>query len=119
MNTVQKIGYAGLASALAVQQSFAAISFGDNKVQGNIAGSQNTADVAIQNLVANVMLFLAIVAVLYGIYGGFLIVTAGGEEDKVKKGRTIIFQVVIGLVVIFLANSIVQWLLRSIFTSGT
>ena len=113
MNTIQKIGYAGLASALLINQSFA-IDFGGSRVDPNIKGAQDTADSAVQRLVGNVLLFLAIVAVLYGIYGGFLMVTAGGDEEKVKKGRTIIFQVLIGLVVIFLANSIVQWLLTLI-----
>ena len=82
-------------------------------------GSDNTAEVAVQNLLSNAMIFLGILAVVYGIYGGFLIVTAGGEEDKVKKGKTILTQVAIGLVVIFLANSIIQWVLTKIFISGT
>lgn len=40
--------------------------------------------------------------------------TAGGDEEKVKKGRTILIQVGIGLIVIFLANSIVQFVLTKI-----
>ncbi len=40
--------------------------------------------------------------------------TAGGEEEKMKKGRTILIQVAIGLVVIFLANSVVQFVLQRI-----
>jgi len=59
-------------------------------------------------------MFLALIGVCYGLWGGFQIVTAGGEEEKVKKGRTILIQVAIGLVVIFLANSIVQWVLTKI-----
>ena len=60
------------------------------------------------------MTFLAILAVVYGLYGGFLMLTAGGEEEKMKKGRTILIQVAIGLIVIFLANSIVQFVLTKI-----
>ncbi len=55
------------------------------------------------------MLYLSLVAVMYGIWGGFQIVTAGGDEEKVKKGRTILIQVVIGIIVIWLAGSVVQW----------
>jgi len=101
-----------------MQQSYAAINFGGSSVQQNISGSQNTADVTIQNLVGNVMLFLGIVAVLYGLYGGFLILTAGGDEANVKKGKTILLQVAIGLVVIFLANSIVQWILGKVLSNA-
>ena len=49
------------------------------------------------------------VTVMYGIWGGFQIVTAGGDEEKVKKGRTILIHVVIGIIVIWLAGSVVQW----------
>ena len=42
--------------------------------------------------------------------------TAGGDEDKVSTGRKILIQVALGLVVIFLANSIVQFVLSRILT---
>ncbi len=70
-----------------------------------------------QTLITNALAFLAILGVVYGIYGGFQIITAGGDEEKVKKGRTIIIQVLIGLVVIFLANSIVEWVITSVLAS--
>lgn len=116
MTKLQKVGYAALAVGLVGIQNVAAIDFGRQRVESQITGATGTADTAIQRLVANVLMFLAILAVLYGIYGGFLIMTAGGDEEKVKKGRTIIFQVIIGLIVIFLANSIIQWVLEKILT---
>ncbi len=109
MKTVTKMAYASLASVFVANQAFAGIDFG--KAQDNISGTADKADAAIQNLISTALTFLAILAVVYGIYGGFLIMTAGGEEEKVKKGRTIILQVVIGLIVIYLANSIVAWVL--------
>jgi hypothetical protein len=71
--------------------------------------STNTADVTIQNLINQAMMYISILAVCYGIWGGFQIITAGGDEEKVKKGRTILIQVVIGIIVIWLAGSIVKW----------
>lgn len=123
MKTLTKIGYATLATALVAEQTFAqgaggTSMFGYTNVQGNIQGSTGTADKTIQNLISNALLFLAILAVVYGIYGGFLMMTAGGEEDKMKKGRTILLQVAIGLVVIFLANSIVSFVLTNILKPG-
>ncbi len=110
---MKSLALASTAFALTTLQTFA-IDFGGTKVQTNVQGTGTTADVAVQNLVSNAMIFLGIVAVLYGIWGGFLMVTAGGDEEKVKKGRTILVQVAIGLVVIFLANSIVQFVLSQI-----
>ena len=116
MQLLKKVGFISLASLATLEQSFAAINFGAQNVQSNVSGTSNTADTAVQNLVGNAMLFLGIVAVLFGLYGGFLILTAGGEDDKVKKGKTILIQVALGLVVIFLANSIIQWVLTKILT---
>lgn len=74
--------------------------------------STNSAEVTVQNLMDRALLFLSIMAVLYAIWGGFQIITAGGDEEKVKKGRTIIIQVVIGIIVIWLARSIVTWVIN-------
>ncbi|MDD5376714.1 MAG: hypothetical protein PHH16_01220 [Candidatus Gracilibacteria bacterium] len=114
MQILKKVGFITLASLASLEQSFAAINFGGSNVATGIQGDSGTADTVIQRLVGNVMFFLGIIAVMYGLYGGFLILTAGGEDDKVKKGKTILIQVGIGLVVIFLANSIVQWVLGKI-----
>ncbi|PID87575.1 hypothetical protein CSB07_00655 [Candidatus Gracilibacteria bacterium] len=56
--------------------------------------------------------FLYLLAVIYGIYGGFTILTASSDDEKVKKGRTIIIQSIIGLIIIFLASTIVNLVLE-------
>lgn len=117
MNTTQKLAYSAFAAMAVAPSTFAAIQFDNNKVQSGLKGSEQQADSAIQTLITNFMIFLALIAVCYGLYGGFLMLTAGGDEDKVKKGRTILLQVALGLVVIFLANSIVQFILKSILGS--
>jgi len=114
MSTLKKIGFISLATLASFKQTFAAIDMGGSKVQQNVSGSSNDAATASQNIVGNIMLFIGVIAVMYGIYGGFLILTAGGEDTKVKQGKTIIIQVAIGIVVIFLANSIVQLILGKI-----
>ena len=114
MNTIQKIGFTAIGLLSTTASTFAAISWGSDKVSSSLKWSEATADSAVQTLIGNFMMFLALIGVCYGLWGGFQIVTAGGEEEKVKKGRTILIQVLIGLVVIFLANSIVQWALQKI-----
>lgn len=83
----------------------------DKPIDPGIVGNPETADIAVQKLVATAAGFLWILGVIYAIWGWFNIMTAGGEEDKVKKGKSIILQAAIGLVVIWLANSIVQWII--------
>jgi len=48
---------------------------------------------------------LALVTV-FTIWGGFLIVTAGGEAEKVSKGRDFVIYATVGLIVAFLSKVI-------------
>lgn len=93
-----------------------AIDFGEGKLNTEIKGANQTADVAVQQIVANITTFLYIIAVLLALWGGFQILTASGDEEKVKKGKNVLIQALIGLVVIFLAYSIISWLLNLILT---
>ena len=114
-NSIQKVLLATAWFALVAQNNVTnAIDLGTQNVKPGLQWTWETADIAVQNLISTAATFLAIVAVIYALYGGFNILTAGGEEDKVKKGKTILIQALIGLVVIFLANSIVQWLITKI-----
>lgn len=60
--------------------------------------------------IVNVILgFLAIVAVLIIMYGGFVWMTSKGDPNRVSDAKNILKNAVIGLVIIFLAFSIVQF----------
>lgn len=58
--------------------------------------------------------FLGLVCVVMIIYGGFLYITAAGEEDKAKKGRTIILYCVIGIAIIAASYAIVNTVLGGV-----
>jgi len=113
MKNIVKSGLAG-AVALHAGIASAAIKFGETKVQWGLKGDDASADGAVQTLITNAISFLYLVAVVFALWGGFNILTAGGDEEKVKKGKTILIQAGIGLVVIFLASSIVKWIVGSI-----
>jgi len=60
--------------------------------------------VLINNVISFSLTCLApLVAVLLLVFGGFYLLTAGPDPEKVKKARSIIFSAVIGLVIIFVA----------------
>lgn len=116
---MKNIILASVGIAVASYTQFAqAITFGGDKVQQWVQGTNESADQAVQTLLSRAITFLYIVAVVYGLWGGFNILTAAGDEDKVKKGRTIIIQALIGLIVIFLASSIVNWLVRLVLQTN-
>jgi hypothetical protein len=60
------------------------------------------------NILRWVMTFLGLFCTIMIIYGGFLYITAAGEEEKAKKGRTIILYCVIGLAIIAVSFLIVK-----------
>lgn len=64
--------------------------------------------------------FLALLGILfvsYTIYGGFLWMTAGGNEERVTKAKSIIRNGVIGLIIILSAAAIYAFVI-TIFTTG-
>lgn len=66
---------------------------------------------ALQTYVNYIMTFLYLIAVFYALWWWFLILTAAWDEEKVSKWKTILIQWGIWLLVIFLAWSIVKWIL--------
>lgn len=65
-------------------------------------------DVAI-NLIEILLGILGIIFLLLVLYGGFLWMTAGGNDDQAAKGRKVIGNGIIGLIVIFVAFAIVTF----------
>jgi len=63
--------------------------------------------------VINYLFVIAIpLAVIFIVWGGFVIMTAGGSEEKVKKGKGIITASVIGLAILF-----GSWLIVTVITT--
>jgi hypothetical protein len=116
MTTFKKVLYSLVGLAGTTAGTFAAgatTDFGLNKVTGMTGSSANTdISTTIISLINNAMLYISLLALVYGIWAGFQMLTAGGDEEKVKKGRTIIIQVIIGIVVIVLAGSIVKFIVE-------
>ncbi len=54
--------------------------------------------------------FIAILAVSFIMYGGFLWVTSGGEQDKAKKAQGLLVDAAVGLVVLG-AVWVLAWLI--------
>ena len=68
----------------------------------NADGNENLI-VSVKRWVGWLMTILALIAMFVLVYGGILIITAAGDEEKYKKGFTILKQAAIGLIYIGLA----------------
>ena len=65
----------------------------------------------ILNIITFVLGLLGLIAVVMILYGGFIWLTAGGNEDKVDSAKKIISAAAIGLVVILIAWAIVTFVI--------
>jgi len=69
------------------------------------------------SLISLLMTFLGIIAVVIMLYGGFVWMTAAGNEDKVASAKKIIAAGVIGLIVILAAFLIVNFVVTNVSNS--
>ena len=121
-NTIKNIVYTTVwALSIALNTANAGITFewtaAGAKVGDWLKWSGKTADVVIQSWVAYITNFLAIIAIIIILWAGFQILTSAGDEEKTKKWKTIIIQAIIWLIVIFLAGSIVNLVLKWLFAA--
>ncbi|QQS59079.1 hypothetical protein IPN35_05850 [Candidatus Peregrinibacteria bacterium] len=53
--------------------------------------------------------FVGLIAVIFVIFAGFLMLTAGGDEDQVGRGKTILIWAAIGIIVVLLSWALVKF----------
>jgi len=93
----------------------------NNSVEGGletVAGGAGLANADLKSLIGKIIKvilgFLGIVAVCLVLYGGFLYMTSGGEQEKVADAKKYITNALIGLVIILLSYSIVAFVMSRI-----
>jgi amino acid transporter len=82
--------------------------------QGTIIVEEEDLIKIIFEVIRYLLSFLGVAAVLIIIYGGFLWMSAGGNEEKVGKAKKIITQAIIGLIIILLSYSLTMFVIRLI-----
>ena len=61
--------------------------------------------------------FLGIIAIIIMLYGGFVWMTAAGNEEKVDSAKKIITAGIIGLVIIFVSFAIANFVITELITA--
>ena len=72
----------------------------------------------IGNLIRAGLGIVGSIALLVFIWGGFTWVIAGGNEEKIKKGKDLIIWASFGLVVIFFSYAIVMFVITAVSGAG-
>ena len=68
----------------------------------------------IQDVVTYLLTFITIISVLFIMYAWFNILIWGWDEEKIKKSKNIIIYVLLGIIVMWLAFSIVTFVINAI-----
>lgn len=115
------LGFAGktfAAGALTAEELFGGTSQGTGEDFAGAAGlsSGNLID-TISSIIRVALGFLGIIAVVIILLGGFKWMTSGGNDEKVKKAKQLIFQGIIGLVIVLSSYAIASFVITSITTA--
>lgn len=111
-----------LAAALTKDQFFGGTAGSDAAFAGsaglNTGGAGGLTGVA-GKLINMAMGFLGIIAVMVILLGGFKWMTSGGNDEKVKKAKALIFQGIIGLAIVLSAFAITTFVISNVITITT
>jgi hypothetical protein len=69
------------------------------------------------NLINVALGFLGVVFLVLMLYAGFLWMTAQGDDTKVKKAKDMIFQAIIGLIIIVAAYALTSFVMGSLLNA--
>lgn len=65
-----------------------------------------------QDFVVYFLSFVTLISVIYIMYAGFRVLTGAGDEEQLKKAKSTILYVCIGIIIIWLAYTIVSWAIQ-------
>ena len=110
--------HAQAAEALTADELFGGTEQGDGSDFAGAAGlsSGNLVD-TISSVIRVALGFLGVIAVVIILLGGFKWMTSGGNDEKVKKAKALIFQGIIGLVIVLSSYAIASFVITSITTA--
>lgn len=89
------------------------------QVAGSESGKQDSFVNVIKGAINWMLGILALIALIILLYGGFLMVTASGDEDKYNKGFTILKHAAIGLIMIGVARFVISIIFRLVNLTTT
>lgn len=79
----------------------------------NQTGGQGDIREFVKDILNFILGFLGFIAVVYIIYGGFLYVTSGGNEENTGKAKKIILYAVVGIIIILASFAIVNTVIKA------
>jgi hypothetical protein len=92
--------------------------FGVNVVSdANLALTNSDPRETAVNIINTALGFLGLIAVVIVLYGGFMWMTAAGNEERISKAKQILTAGIIGLVIIAMAWAIASYVVGAIMSA--
>ena len=77
-------------------------------------GAKTSIGEIVGSIILTILGLLGVIFVILLTYGGFLWLTAAGEDDKVKKAQGLMWNAIIGLLIVIAAYSIAWFVLNTL-----
>ncbi len=89
--------------------------FGGLAITGSAAGAGNTdISIFVGNIIRALLGLLGILILIFILYGGYLWLVSGGNEQMVKKAKDILTSAFIGLIIVLAAMAITTFIMEGI-----
>jgi len=104
---------------LSANSLLAAENFGGLKEAAGRAGyaEPQAPEIVVGQIIRYVLAFIGVIFLILVIYGGFMWMTAAGNEEKIRKAKVLITSAVIGLVIILGAEAITAYILTKLLST--
>lgn len=87
--------------------------------EGAGLGQAKDPRIIVANIIRVLLGLVGTLIVIYFVYGGFLWMTASGNDEQVTKAKGVIKNTVIGLVIVLTAYSVTQFVSNSLLSATT
>lgn len=79
-------------------------------------GNFSNGDIAVfaGNIIKALLSLLGVIVLIFMVYGGYLWMASGGNEQMVKKSKDILFNTIIGLIIVIAAFAITDFIMKGI-----
>ena len=89
------------------------VTFDEGQLAETGLGTEDPASITF-NIINIVLIFLGVITLILVIYGGFLWMLAGGNEEQVGKAKKILRGAIIGLIIVLVSYSVSQYLFNTL-----
>jgi hypothetical protein len=108
------VGLGGMQAALAINPDDTGLGATAAAALGK-ANAGKSLPVLVGQIINTVLQLVGVILVALFVYGGFIWMTAQGEPDKVKKAKAVVSNAVVGMVIVFSAYSIANYVFTNVY----